>query len=184
MILSNEDITREIRSGNLVIKPFDEKLVQAGSVDLRLGNRFKFWKSELHDGTPINPRETDMNQYFKEKVFDDYFIIKSGQVAKAITEEWIELPNNIQAYIDGKSSWGRLDLIVHQTAGVIDAGFKGFVVLEIENKSPINFKIKVGESICQIKFIYLKTPTTKPYKGRYQYQKEILTSALKKNKNI
>lgn len=182
-ILGREDIKRELASGNLVVKPISEKQIQPGSIDLRMGNKFKFWKVG-HLSESVDPRKEDMSQYFQEKEINDYVIIRSGEKVKGISKEWLELPANIQAYVDGKSSWGRIDLLVHQIAGVIDAGFKGHIVLWIENKSPLDMKINVGELICQIKFHYLRTKCEKVYDGRYQNQKDILDASLYKGEYV
>lgn len=185
--MSNEDIVRELDSGSLVIEGLESRdQIQAGSVDLRLGEVFKFWKNDISTNEPVDPRKIDMSAFFDEVKINkgDYVTIKSGEKVKAMTMEYINLPNNIQAYIDGKSSWGRLDFVVHQTAGVIDAGFRGFVVLELENNSPIDMKIRVGDLICQMKFQYMKTPTTKPYQGRYQDQKDLMVSNLHKGEYV
>src|SRR4051794_26825567 len=131
-VLSDGTILRLVDEGRIRIEPWDETLVQPASVDLRLGSSFRVFHN--YRTTAIDLRDPPQNLTEEIRVSGgDAFVIHPGEFCLATTLEWIELPDDIVARIEGKSSLGRLGLIVHATAGFCDPGWKGALTLELNN---------------------------------------------------
>ena len=131
-VLSDGTITRLVEEGRIRIDPWDPGLVQPASVDLRLGDSFRVFHN--HRATAIDLRQPPEN--LTEEVIvpeGESFVIHPGEFCLGRTLEWVELPDDIVARIEGKSSLGRLGLIVHATAGFCDPGWKGTLTLELNN---------------------------------------------------
>ena len=142
-VLSDGTIRRLVEEGRIVIEPWDPGLVQPASVDLRLGDSFRVFHN--HRAAAIDLREPPTN--LTEEVVvagDEPFVIHPGEFVLGRTLERVELPEDIVARIEGKSSIGRLGLIVHATAGFVDPGFKGSLTLEITNLTRIPIKLYAG----------------------------------------
>ena len=122
MILVDWQLLDRIARGHIRIDPYDPKLVQPNSVDIRLGNHFVWYKGGSEVIDPYNPDSVSSDV---EETHADTFILNPGQFVLAETLECIELPDNIVATIEGKSSIARLGVTLHQTGGWIDAGFPG-----------------------------------------------------------
>jgi dCTP deaminase len=174
-VLSDGTIRRLIESGRIVIKPFDPKLIQPASIDLRLGDSFRVFHNhraeaiDLRDGPP--PGLTEQVEVGAE----EGFVIHPGEFCLGRTEEWVELPDDVVARIEGKSSLGRLGLIVHATAGFIDPGWKGTLTLELNNLTRVPIKLYPGLLIAQLSFMGLDRAAERPYgspelKSHYQGQ--------------
>src|SRR5690349_15501801 len=153
MILSDRDIKAAIKAKRIVIKPKPDYEVQLGtsSLDLRLGYHFRIFK---HRRFPfIDPTKPETLQDMTEEVkisAKEPYVIQPHEFVLASILEWVELPDDMSARIDGRSSLGRLGLIIHSTAGHIDAGFKGSITMELTNigNSPIILYPKMR--ICQL----------------------------------
>lgn len=178
-VLSDRSIRRQITAGNLVISPFNNDLVQPASYDVTLGVQFlELDKPEGETKSPQRIIDPFINNeyYFKKMKISNYcpfIILRPGQFVLASTMEYFEIPNNLIARVEGKSSLGRLGLVVHQTAGFVDPGFKGNITLEIVNSLPYMIKLYPGMLIAQIAFEYLDNPADQPYgskekKSKYQ----------------
>ena len=175
MILSDVDIKRALASGHLVVAPCDvEEAVQPVSIDLRLGDKLRVFRQDRY---PVIDVKQQMDNLTDLMTIDEInpFILHPNSFALGITEEWIELPNDLMGRLDGKSSLGRLGLLVHSTAGFIDPGFKGSIVLEFSNVSPLPITLYAGMPIAQISFYQLTSPAEMPYghakrESKYQNQ--------------
>ncbi len=162
MILSDQDIMKSIESGRLVISPLSDDAIQPVSVDLTLGNKLRVYRGEKAWLIDI---KHDAEQYTEIVAIDELvpFILHPGAFALGITAERVELPADLMGRLDGKSSLGRLGLLVHSTAGFIDPGFKGRIVLEFSNIAPLPITLYAGMKIAQISFEELSSPSRRPY---------------------
>jgi dCTP deaminase len=186
-ILSDRDIKKHLKTGKIVIEPLEnpERQIQPSSVDLRIGNEFKGFK--IIRKPCIDPMDkTDMNSYMESFYIDDGqpFIIHPGEFALATTYETIELPDDLVARVEGRSSMGRLGITMHVTAGYIDPGFCGRITLEISNIGKMPVALYTGQRVCQIVFETMTSPSERPYghpgrESKYMGQKSPETSKIK-----
>jgi dCTP deaminase len=162
-VLSDVTIRRLVEAGEIVIKPWNPELVQPASIDLRLGDTFRVFHN--HRAAVIDLREGPPKSLTEEVVAtaEDGFVIHPGEFCLGRTEEWVELPDDVVARIEGKSSLGRLGLIVHATAGFIDPGWKGTLTLELNNLTRVPIKLYPGLLIAQLSFMGLDRPAERPY---------------------
>jgi dCTP deaminase len=161
-VLSDGTITRLVQEGRIRIDPWDPGLVQPASVDLRLGDSFRVFHNHL--ATAIDLRRPPDNLTEEVVVPEgDTFVIHPGEFCLGRTLEWVELPDDIVARIEGKSSLGRLDLIVHATAGFCDPGWKGTLTLELNNLTRVPIILHPGLEIAQLSFMMLDRPARRPY---------------------
>ena len=161
-VLSDGTIRRLVDEGRIVLEPWDPELVQPASVDLRLGDSFRVFHN--HRAAAIDLREPPTNLTEEVTVSGgEAFVIHPGEFVLGRTLERVELPDDIVARIEGKSSIGRLGLIVHATAGFVDPGFKGSLTLEITNLTRIPIKLWPGLPIAQLSFMTLDQPAERPY---------------------
>ena len=158
-VLSDGTIRRLVEEGRIVLDPWDPELVQPASVDLRLGNSFRVFHN--HRTSAIDLREPPTN--LTEEVTGEMFVIHPGEFVLGGTREYVELPEDVVARIEGKSSLGRLGLIVHATAGFVDPGFRGTLTLEITNLTRVPIKLYAGLPIAQLSFMALDAPAERPY---------------------
>jgi len=161
-VLSDGTIRRLVDEGRIRIEPWDPELVQPASVDLRLGDSFRVFHN--HRATAIDLRDPPPNLTEEVRVTgDEPFVIHPGEFALGRTQEWVELPDDIVARIEGKSSVGRLGLIVHATAGFCDPGWKGTLTLELANLTRVPIRLYHGLPIAQLSFMALDAPAERPY---------------------
>ena len=161
-VLSDGTIRRLVAEGHVLIDPWDEAMVQPASVDLRLGTSFRVFHN--HRITAIDLAEPPRNLTELVEVEDDEsFVIHPGEFVLGRTQEHVELPDDIVARIEGKSSLGRLGLIVHATAGFVDPGVKGTLTLEITNLTRVPIILWPGKPIAQLSFMALDQPAERPY---------------------
>ena len=178
MVLSDRSIREEIKRGRIVIDPLGDGCIQPSSVDLRLAPLFRVFR------VGILPRPyLDVAQPMEgftelvEVAEDEPFIIQPGEFVLAATVETITLPDDIVARVDGKSSLGRLGLLIHATAGFVDPGWTGKLTLELSNVAKMPIAVRPGMRICQISFLRLSTPAERLYGSpglgsKYQGQTE------------
>ncbi len=159
MILVDWQLLDRIARGYIKIDPYDPNLVQPNSVDIRLGNHFVWYRSS---GEVIDPYDQDSVSCGVEEIRTDTFVLNPGQFVLAETLECIELPDNIVATIEGKSSIARLGVTLHQTGGWIDAGFRGSITLEMANVNSRPVKVYAGMPIGQLVF-YTTERAENPY---------------------
>ncbi|AXG06155.1 dCTP deaminase [Haloplanus rubicundus] len=166
MILSDTDILARLREGDLVIDPLDDvdQQVQPASVDLRLGSEFlEFQRTNI---SCIHPtREEEVGEYISETVVDegDEFILHPGDFVLGTTKERVEMPADLVANVEGRSSLGRLAVVVHATAGFVDPGYRGQVTLELSNLGTAPVALTPGMRVSQLVFTELTSPAERPY---------------------
>jgi dCTP deaminase len=182
MILVDWQLLDRIARGYIKIEPYDPKLVQPNSLDIRLGNHFVWYE---HSSEVIDPYDPASVASHVGEVHGDTFILNPGQFVLAETLECIELPDNIVATIEGKSSIARLGVTLHQTGGWIDAGFRGTITLEMANVNSRPVKVYAGMPIGQLVF-YTTERAENPYykKGDAKYldQRQATLSRYHANK--
>lgn len=166
MILSDIDILNELEDGRLKIDPLEDidTQIQPSSVDLRLGSEFLTFN---YTNIPyIDPRdETQTNTYTSEITIDDdeIFVLHPGDFVLGTTQETVEMPADLVAEVNGRSSLGRLGVLVHATAGVVDPGYRGEITLELSNIGRAPIALTPGMRICQILITELRTEADRPY---------------------
>ncbi len=171
MILSDRDIRKLLKEGTLKIKPLRSSQIQPASIDLRLGENFLILKEYQLDCIDVSQPVS----YFK--LTKKTITLPPKSFVLATTKEYIELPSNLTAFVEGRSSIGRLGLFI-QNAGWVDPGFKGKITLELFNANSIPIKLRAGMRICQLVVARTTTPASSPYKGKYQGQKDVLGSKI------
>lgn len=162
MIFSDRSIREAVASGRILIDPFDDVMVQPSSVDVRCDRHFRVF--ENHRYASIDPKavQDDLTSVV-EASEDGPFILHPGEFVLGATLETIGLADDLVARLEGKSSLGRLGLLIHSTAGFIDPGFKGQVTLELSNVASLPIAIYPGMKIGQISFYAMTTPADAPY---------------------
>ncbi len=165
MELSDRDLLSRMEEGDLVVDPLDnpDLQIQPASIDIRLGN--EFLKFNPQNVTSINPIEDDPEQFMDEIVIDDdeTFVVHPGDFVLASTVEWVEVPDDLIGFVNGRSTFGRLAIVIHATAGLLDPGWKGNVTLEISNLGQIPVELSPGMRIGQLTFTELKSVCERPY---------------------
>ena len=162
MILSDHSIREGIDSGRIRISPYDAELVQPASIDIRLDHRFRVFRNYRY--TCIDPKEAQDGLTEMVSVDDGSpFVVHPGEFILGNTVERIGLASDLVARLEGKSSLGRLGLIVHATAGYIDPGFEGNITLELSNVANLPILLYPGMKIGQISFFAMSTPADRPY---------------------
>lgn len=162
MLLSDRDILRQVESGRVTLTPWDASLVQPSSIDVRLDRYFRIF--ENHRYAVIDPaaEQSDLTRLVSP-AGDDPFVLHPGEFVLGATYEYVTLPDDIAARLEGKSSLGRLGLLTHSTAGFIDPGFNGHITLELSNMSTLPLKLYPGMKVGQLCFFQLSSPAANPY---------------------
>ena len=162
MIYSDRTIKESISSGKIAIEPYEPSFVQPSSVDLRVGNGFRVFVN--HRYSEIDPRapQADLTQLV-EVGEEDPFMLHPGEFVLGSTLERVRLGVDVVARLEGKSSLGRLGLLIHSTAGFIDPGFEGHITLELSNVATLPIAIYPGMKIGQISFYQMTTAAEYPY---------------------
>jgi dCTP deaminase len=171
VILADRTIKELLASKKLIIEPIDSEQIGPASVDLRLGNNF------------LTPRPTrdgiftmsDSIEY--EEIVSDHFIIPTHGFVLATTCEYIRLPDDLTAFVEGRSSIGRMGLFI-QNAGWVDPGFEGAITLELYNANSAPMRIESGRRICQLVIAQADCRVEKPYNGKYQGQRQTTGSRI------
>ncbi len=161
-VLSDGTIRRLVGEGRVRIDPWDPALVQPASVDLRLGGSFRVFHNHRVAVIDLADPPTNLTEHV-EVADGESFVIHPGEFVLGRTQEWVELPDDIVARIEGKSSLGRLGLIVHATAGFVDPGWKGTLTLEVTNLTRVPILLWPGKPIAQLSFMTLDAPAERPY---------------------
>ncbi len=185
MILSDHSILEEIRKGNIIMEPFHPECVQPSSIDIHLANKFLVFNTVQHVVIDVREKQDSLMSMVAVKE-DEPFILHPGEFVLGSTDERVKMPNNIAGRIEGKSSLGRLGLLIHSTAGYIDPGFDGNLTLELSNVSPLPIKLYPGMKIGQISFALMTTPVDHPYGSKklgskYQGQTQPVESKFYQN---
>jgi dCTP deaminase len=162
VVLSDRDIRAEIDSGRIVIDPFIPEAVQPSSVDLHLDRRFRVFRNSRYPFIDVRADQPDMTELV-EIGGDDPFILHPGEFVLGSTFERVGLPNDLVARLEGKSSLGRLGLLIHSTAGYVDPGWEGNLTLELSNVANLPITLYDGKKIGQISFQRLSSPAEVAY---------------------
>lgn len=176
MILADTEIKKALQTKKIIIRPLPhfKQALSACSLDLRLHNKFEIFEHSRITYYDIKKSKQVINKKLTVEN-DSPFILHPGEFALASTREWIELPADIAGRLEGRSSLGRLGIIVHSTAALIHPGFKGRIVLELSNLSPVAVALYPGMRICALSFEELTSPAANPYykqeKAKYLRQK-------------
>lgn len=171
MILSDVTLREKLDSGELVVEPLEDYLIQPASIDLRLGRHFL--KVDENDFAVI--RLDDPIKYVEMEM--DEIIIPPLSFLLATTMEYIKLPQDLTAFVEGRSSIGRIGLFV-ENAGWVDPGFEGELTLELYNANRQPIRLVSGRRICQLVFAQMDRPASAPYRGKYQGQRKPMGSRI------
>ncbi|MBI4286869.1 MAG: dCTP deaminase [Chloroflexi bacterium] len=177
MVLSDHTIKEEIAQGHIVIEPFDPDCVQPASVDVHLDRKLLVFRTGRY------PFHVDIKQKLEDltemvEIPDDKpFFLNPGEFVLGSTVESLTLPNDLVARLEGKSSLGRIGLLIHSTAGYVDPGWCGHLTLELSNVAKLPVTLYYGMRIGQLSFHRLTSPVDRPYGceglgSRYQGQTE------------
>ena len=161
-VLSDATIRELVESGRIVIEPWDPAMVQPASVDVRLGNSFRVFHNHRIQSIDRADPPRDLTEHV-EIPDDGQFVIHPGEFVLGRTAELVGVPDDIVVRIEGKSSFGRLGLVVHATAGFVDPGFRGTLTLEITNFNSVPIVLRPGLPIAQLSFMALDKAAEKPY---------------------
>ena len=175
MLLSDGDIKAEIAAGRVGLDPWDPTMVQPSSVDVRLDRFFRLFDNHKYPFIDPAVDQPDLTRLVQVDP-DQSFVLHPGEFVLASTFEFVTLPDDVAARLEGKSSLGRLGLLTHSTAGFIDPGFSGHITLELSNVATLPITLWPGMKIGQLCFFRLSSPAEKPYgsqeySSRYQGQR-------------
>ncbi len=173
MILSDRTIKELIEKGKLKVEPFEKELIQCSSLDLRLGYQIARYKVRNY----LDVKKPNWEIDYEEINEENGFYIQPKEFVLATTLEYIELPPDLTAFVEGRSSLGRLGLFI-ENAGWVDAGFKGQLTLELFNANSYPIKLYPKMRICQLVFAKLDQPPQRPYSGKYQGQRGVVPSKI------
>jgi dCTP deaminase len=177
MILSDKTIKKLLKEGTLKIDPIDNHAIQPASVDCRLGTHYL-----LVEDTKMTSITLDSEIHYRE-IEGEKITIPPHSFLLATTKEYIKLPNDLTAFVEGRSSIGRIGLFI-QNAGWVDPGFEGKITLELYNANSLPIELKAGRRICQLVFCKMDQAAETPYKGKYQGQVKSVGSRVFLDKDI
>src|SRR4051794_14232181 len=175
MILSDRSIREALEDGQIEIDPLDERCIQPSSVDLHLDRYFRVFLNHTMRVIDVKEDQEELTQLVEVKE-DDPFVLHPGEFVLGSTLERVKLPTDLVARLEGKSSLGRLGLLIHSTAGFVDAGWNGQLTLELSNVANLPITLYPGMKIGQISFLKMTTPADVPYGSsavgsKYQHQR-------------
>jgi dCTP deaminase len=165
-VLTKEEILKEIKQGTIQIKPFEKDQVGPGSIDLHLGKEFRVFK-KLRNACVVED-SISVEDLTERLEAEESFTLMPGETVLGITQERIKLPANICGWLEGRSRFARMGLVIHMTAGFVQPGIDNRQVLEIGNLAPFPLVLKPGVRICQI--ILERTEGKASYQGRFKSQ--------------
>ena len=181
-VLSDRDIRTALAEGRVRIEPYDADDLQPSSVDLHLDRSFRVFRNNRYAFIDVRAPQPDLTELLTI-ADDEPFILHPGEFVLGQTHEWVELPNDLVARLEGKSSLGRLGLLIHSTAGYVDPGWKGNLTLELSNVANLPIALYSGMRIGQISFFEMSSDVDRPYgspelRSKYQGQSEPTASAF------
>jgi len=162
VILSDRTIREAMAAGRIAIDPFDEACLQPSSIDVKVSNLFRVFRNHTTAIIDVKKDLTDLTELVEMKG-DEPFVLHPGEFVLGSTLERVAIANDLVARVEGKSSLGRLGLLIHSTAGFIDAGFDGHITLELSNVANLPITIYPSMKIGQVSFMTMTTPADKPY---------------------
>jgi dCTP deaminase len=161
VVLSDRTIERLLAEGRIEIDPYDPSLLQPSSVDVRVDRYFRVFRNSRYPFIDVKEEQEDLTELVV--VDGEPFILHPGEFVLGSTLERIRLPDDVVARLDGKSSLGRLGLLIHSTAGFIDPGWNGNVTLELSNVANLPITIYPEMKIGQLSFVQMSEPSANPY---------------------
>src|SRR5215217_1815178 len=184
-VLSDRDIRAALQAGRVRIDPYDSTCLQPSSVDLHLDADFRVFRNNRYPYIDVRAPQPDLTELVTVEG-DDPFILHPNEFVLGQTLEWVELPDDLVARLEGKSSLGRLGLLIHSTAGYVDPGWKGNLTLELSNVANLPIALYFGMSIGQISYFRMTSAVERPYGSKelgskYQGQSEPTASAFHKD---
>jgi dCTP deaminase len=162
MVLSDRTIRRLLDEGRIGIEPYEEELLQPSSVDVRVDRLFRVFRNSRYPFIDVKQEMEGLTELVEVEP-EEAFILHPGEFVLGSTLERITLPDDLVARLEGKSSLGRLGLLIHSTAGFIDPGWDGHVTLELSNVANLPITIYYGMKIGQLSFVQLSEPAQHPY---------------------
>src|ERR1700755_3275866 len=162
MVLSDRTIARLLAEGQIVIEPYDESLLQPSSVDVRVDRFFRVFHNNRYPFIDVKVPQDELTELV-EVGGDHPFVLHPGEFVLGSTLERVRLPDDLVARLEGKSSLGRLGLLIHSTAGFIDPGWDGHVTLELSNVANLPVTIYHGRQSGQTSSMQMTEPTSTPY---------------------
>ena len=185
MILSDRTIREQLEAGRIVIEPLGSNSLQPSSVDLRLDRFFRVFKNHTMGHIDVKQNLEDLTELV-EAEGDEPFILHPGEFVLGSTLERVAVPDDLVARLEGKSSLGRLGLLIHSTAGFVDAGFDGQLTLELSNVANLPITLYPEMKIGQISFQQMTTPAETPYgsgalKSKYKHHQGPMPSRYWEN---
>lgn len=162
MVLSDRTIRQQIAEGRIVVDPINADDIQPASIDLHLDNRFLVFSNSRRPYIDVREPQADLTEEVKIEG-DARFILHPGEFVLGSTLEHIELPDDLVARLEGKSSLGRIGLLIHSTAGFVDPGWRGRLTLELSNVARLPIALYQGMKIGQISFLRLTEPAERLY---------------------
>jgi len=174
VVLSDRTIREQLLAGRIRIDPVDERDIQPSSVDLHLGSRFRVFRNSRYPYIDPSMDQVGLMDMVESST-EEPFVLHPGEFVLGATVERLALPDDIVARLEGKSSLGRLGLLIHSTAGYIDPGWEGTITLELSNVANLPIVLTPGMAIGQVSFMLMTTPVDRPYGSpglgsRYQGQ--------------
>ena len=176
VILSDRSLREQLAAGRIVIEPLDESLIQPSSIDVRISSLFRVFRNHTAGVIDVKQDMAGLTELVEVADEADPFMLHPGEFVLGSTLERIAVPDDLVGRVEGKSSLGRLGLLIHSTAGFVDAGFDGHITLELANVASLPITLYPGMKIGQVSFMQMTTPAQHPYgsgaKGsKYQGQK-------------
>jgi dCTP deaminase len=162
MVLSDRTIARCLEEGRIEIDPYDDSLLQPSSVDVRVDRYFRVFRNSRYPYIDVKQEQEELTELVEVKG-EEPFILHPGEFVLGSTLERVTLPDDLVARLEGKSSLGRLGLLIHSTAGFIDPGWDGHVTLELSNVANLPITIYPDMKIGQISFMQMTEPAATPY---------------------
>jgi dCTP deaminase len=162
MVLSDRTIRRQLSEGRIEVDPYDESLLQPSSLDVRVDRFFRVFRNSRYPFIDVKEEMEDLTELVEIGEAEP-FILHPGEFVLGSTLERIKLPDDLVARLEGKSSLGRLGLLIHSTAGFIDPGWDGHVTLELSNVANLPITIYYAMKIGQLSFVQLTEPAEAPY---------------------
>ncbi len=181
-VLSDRDIAVALAAGRIKIAPYDRADLQPSSIDLHLDHSFRVFRNNRYPYIDVRSAQPDLTELLTV-ADNEAFVLHPGEFVLGQTLEWVELPDDLVARLEGKSSLGRLGLLIHSTAGYVDPGWKGKLTLELSNVAKLPIALYSGMKIGQISFLTMSSPVERPYGSaglgsKYQGQAEPTASAF------
>ena len=164
MILSDVTLKKMLDAGDLVVEPIKDNSIQPASIDCHLGRHFL-----VVEDRQMHTIDMDTEIIYRE-IDEEFITIPPHSFLLATTEEYIKLPDNLTAFVEGRSSIGRIGLFI-ENAGWVDPGFEGQITLELYNANSLPIRLQAGRRVCQLVFCAMDQAALNPYRGKYQGQR-------------